>query len=60
MRAMPSDMAGLVFLHAGRPGQPDPSLLDTYKTHAPQRRGHWPSSPEITAAMLEHLQTLRL
>ena len=58
--AMPSDKAGLLFLQAGRPVQPDPSRLETYATHAPQRRGHWPSSPDITAAMLRHLQTLRL
>ena len=54
--AMPSDKAGLLFLRAGRPVQPDPSALDTYTTHAPKRRGHWPTSPDITAAMLAHLQ----
>jgi hypothetical protein len=54
--AMPSDKAGLLFLHAGQPVQPDPSTLDTYTTHAPTRRGHWPTSPEITAAMLASLQ----
>ncbi len=54
--AMPSDKAGLLFLRDGRPVQPDPSTLDAYTTHAPERRGHWPSSPDITAAMLEHLQ----
>jgi hypothetical protein len=31
-----------------------------YATHGPQRRGHWPSSPDITAAMLAHLQKLQL
>ncbi len=54
--AMPSDKAGLIFLSTGRPVQPDPTALDAYITHAARRRGHWPSSPEITAAMLEHLQ----
>jgi hypothetical protein len=54
--AMPSDKAGLLFLRAGQPVQPDPSTLDTYATHAPERRGHWPSSPDITAAMLARLQ----
>lgn len=57
--AMPSEKAGLLFLDAGRPVQPDPSRLDAYITHAPRRRGHWPSSPEITAAMLAHLQKYR-
>ena len=57
---MPSDKAGLLFLSSGRPVQPDPSALDTYVTHAPKRRGHWPSSPDITAAMLVRLQTPQL
>ena len=26
---------------------------DDYPTHAGQRRGHWPSSPEIAAVMFE-------
>lgn len=54
--AMPSEKAGLLFLRAGRPVQPDPALLDAYTTHSARRRGHWPSSPEIAAAMLEQLQ----
>jgi hypothetical protein len=58
--AMPSDKAGLIFLRAGRPVQPDPALLDAHTTHAARRRGHWPSSPDITAAMLAHLQTPKL
>jgi hypothetical protein len=57
---MPSEKAGLLFLRAGRPGQPDPTMLDMCKTHAPQRRGHWRSSPDITAAMLAHLQKAQL
>jgi hypothetical protein len=54
--SMPSDTAGLPFLRAGRPVPPDPAFLDDCTTHAPQRRGHWPSSPEFTAAMLAPLQ----
>jgi len=54
--AMPSEKAGMLFLHAGRPVQPDPSRLDACMTHAARRRGHWPASPDITAAMLAHLQ----
>jgi hypothetical protein len=37
--AMPSDKAGVLFLRAGRPVQPDPGLLDTYATHAPRAPG---------------------
>lgn len=58
--AMPSDKAGLLFLRAGRPVQPDPSVLNAYTTHAPHRRGHWPSSPDITTAMLDYLQKPQL
>jgi hypothetical protein len=34
--------------------QPDPDHLEMYATHAGQRRGQWPTSPEIAAAMFEH------
>ncbi len=50
---MPTEKAGLLFLEYGKVVQPDPANLETYATHAAQRRGHWPSSVEITAAMLE-------
>ena len=50
---MPTDKAGLLFLEAGNVVQADPDRLDRYQTHSGQRRGHWPSSPEITAAMFE-------
>lgn len=52
--AMPTDRMGLLFLKDGRVVQPDPARLSDYRTHAGQRRGQWPGSPEITAAMLEH------
>ncbi len=45
---------GLLFLKDGHVVQPDPERLTDYQTHAGQRRGQWPSSAEITAAMLEH------
>ena len=51
---MPTEKAGLLFLEGGKVVQPDPDHLDAYETHAGQRRGHWPSSPEISAAMFEH------
>jgi hypothetical protein len=44
---------GLLFLKGGQVVQPDPARLPGYQTHAGQRRGQWPSSPEITAAMFE-------
>jgi hypothetical protein len=50
---MPTDKLGLLFLQAGEVVQPDPDRLDAYQTHAGQRRGQWPSSPEISAAMFE-------
>jgi len=52
---MPTDKVGLLFLEHGKVVQPDPSRLSTYQTHAGQRRGHWPSSPEISAAMFERM-----
>lgn len=53
---MPTSAMGLLFVHEGRVVQPDPAHLERYTTHAGQRRGHWPSSPEITAAMLAYYQ----
>jgi hypothetical protein len=50
---MPTEKAGLLFLQGGRPVLPDPKHLDRYTTHAGQRRGHWPSSGEISSAMAE-------
>jgi hypothetical protein len=50
---MPTDKTGLLFLQAGKVVQPDPNRLDAYQTHAGQRRGQWPGSPEIAAAMFE-------
>jgi len=50
---MPTDKAGLLFVKDGHVVEPDPDRLEEYQTHAGKRRGHWPSSLEITAAMLE-------
>ena len=50
---MPTDKAGLLFLKEGRVVQPDPAHLENYETHSAQRRGHWPTNPEIAGAMLE-------
>jgi hypothetical protein len=51
---MPTIQAGLLFLKDGQVVQPDPDRLDDYTTHAGKRRGHWPTSTEISTAMLEH------
>jgi hypothetical protein len=50
---MPSEKAGLLFLEKGKVVQPDPDRLGEYQTHAGQRRGQWPTSVEISAAMFE-------
>ncbi len=50
---MPTEKVGLLFLQAGEVVQPDPQRLADYQQHAGQRRGHWPSSSEISAAMVE-------
>ena len=54
--AMPTDLAGTIFLKDGEPVQPDPANLAAYVTHTPTRRGHWPTSSDITSAMLLRLQ----
>ncbi len=53
VRRMPTGKVGLLFLRDGKAVQPDPDQLDAYTTHPGARRGHWPSSPEISSAMLE-------
>lgn len=50
---MPTGKAGLLFLLDGHVVQPDPARLQDYQTHAGERRGAWPSSVEISAAMVE-------
>jgi hypothetical protein len=51
---MPTDKLGLLFLdEAGHAVQPDPDRLVDYQTHAGHRRGQWPDSPQIRAAMFE-------
>jgi hypothetical protein len=51
-RAMPCEFAGTAFLEGGRPVEPATTRLSDYAEHRPQRRGHWPSSPDIGGAML--------
>lgn len=57
VQAMPAGKEGLLFLEHGVPVQPDPHGLGGYTEHAARRRGHWPSSAEISSAMLTVGQT---
>ena len=54
---IPSDAVGFVFLENGKPVQPDLEVLGKYQRHAGASGGVWPSSPEISNAMLEHYNT---
>jgi hypothetical protein len=56
--SMPTEKAGLLLLKNGQVVQPDPERLEDYQTHAGQRRGQWPASPEISAAMMERYKAL--
>lgn len=55
VRRMPTEKSGLLFFSQTAIVEPDPDRLAEYATHAGARRGHWPSSPEIAAAMLKRL-----
>jgi hypothetical protein len=57
VRQMPTEQAGFLFLEQGVAVQPDPERLERYTWHAGQRRGQWPSSPDITAAMWEQYRS---
>jgi hypothetical protein len=50
---LPSDAVGFVFTDGGRPVQPDPNALDKYQRNPGAPGGFWPSSSEISHAMLE-------
>ncbi len=54
VRRIPTDQVGVLFLKDGQPVQPDPDHLGDYVTRGGARGGHWPSSPEIGSALLEH------
>ena len=57
VRAMPAGKEGLLFLKDGQVVQPDPTKLDDYVEHAGRRHGHWPSSSEISSAMLDRYRS---
>jgi len=50
---IPSDAVGLVFLETGKAVQPDLDALEKYQRHTGAPGGVWPSSSEISSAMLE-------
>jgi hypothetical protein len=50
---LPSDAVGVVFLDGDRPVQPDVNTLDRYQRNPGAPRGVWPTSSEITHAMVE-------
>jgi hypothetical protein len=51
--SLPSDAVGVVFMDGDKPVQPDVNALDRYQRNPGAPRGVWPSSPEISRAMLE-------
>jgi hypothetical protein len=50
---IPSDAVGFVFLAGEQPVQPDVEALERYQRQAGAPGGVWPSSPEISNAVLE-------
>jgi len=50
---LPSEAVGVIFMDGEKPVQPDVSALDKYQRNPGTVRGFWPSSPEISRAMLE-------
>ncbi|HXJ93424.1 MAG TPA: nucleotidyl transferase AbiEii/AbiGii toxin family protein [Terriglobia bacterium] len=50
---IPSDAVGVLFLKGGKAVQPDLDALEKYQRRAGAPGGVWPSSPEISSAMLE-------
>ncbi len=49
---IPSDAVGVVFLERGKAVQPDLATLEKYRRHGGAQGGVWPSSAEISSAML--------
>ncbi len=50
---LPSDAVGVVFMDGDKPVQSDLNALDRYHRNAGAPSGLWPTSPDITHAMLE-------
>lgn len=53
VRRVPSDAVGVVFLKSGKAVQPELDALEKDQRHTGAPGGVWPSSPEISSAMLE-------
>lgn len=53
VKRMPTARSGLLFLSGDQVVQPDPDRLSSYLAHEGKPKGHWPSSPEIAAAMMQ-------
>jgi len=53
---MPTDRLGRWFLDGtGAVVEQNPARLDAYVRHSGERRGHWPTSPEIRRAMFDRM-----
>jgi hypothetical protein len=50
---LPSDAVGVIFMDGDKPVQPDVAAFDKYQRNPGASSGLWPSSPDITHAMLE-------
>jgi nucleotidyltransferase AbiEii toxin of type IV toxin-antitoxin system len=51
---VPSDAVGVLFLQSGVPVEPDLDRLEQYERRSGAVGGVWPSSPEISRAMLQN------
>ncbi len=51
--ALPSEAVGVVFMEGEKAVQPDVGQLGDYRRNPGAARGFWPSSPDISDAMLE-------
>ncbi len=51
---LPTEAVGVMFMENDKPVQPDVSALGKYRRNPGAPSGFWPSSPEISHAMLEH------
>lgn len=56
---LPSADVGVVFMDGEIPVEPDLGALDRYQRNPGAPSGLWPSSPDITRAMLEYRGTLQ-
>jgi hypothetical protein len=53
LSTLPSDAVGAIFMDGQKPVQPDINALDKYQRRLGAPGGLWPSSPDISRAMLE-------